>query len=513
MRCLQCRNINTKRASFFQNDFGREDYCSEKCQEAGENRLEARWQSEKHTEEEKENRKNFWLAREERKAARKEYLETQRKERNMQQIEHIELARLIEHPENKTLLPALSETEREGLKKQLQSNCKPHPFTVMERENEKYTALQGTYTVLDGNNRLQILRELGIAGKWPCIVEKFMPLEQQRTYIENCSLSRRNLSKDQKAEIAKRQVARGVTTREVEKAVGMSHGWTVGQTKEIQEVRNKAEKEAVSVLREAGKTQAETAEIVGVSDDTVQRIEKITPHLVISDQMRCEDKSEKDAAIMKAKAMLDEQAILKQAAEIKAKKREEAKAKTEAIKKECPKVEGKYDVIIIDPPWPVEKIERDCRPNQVENLDYPTMSLEEIEKMSIPMADNCHIFLWTTHKFLPMAFQIINKWGVKYVCTMVWDKPGGFQPYGLPQYNCEFVLYARNGSPKFVETKNFFTCFEAERGKHSEKPGIFYETIERVTNGKRLDMFSRRSISGFDSWGYEANMETRQEMV
>src|ERR1035437_8099189 len=31
-----------------------------------------------------------------------------------------------------------------------------------------------------------------------------------------------------------------------------------------------------------------------------------------------------------------------------------------------------FETIVIDPPWPMAKIERDVRPNQVE-FDYPTM--------------------------------------------------------------------------------------------------------------------------------------------
>ncbi len=176
--------------------------------------------------------------------------------------------------------------------------------------------------------------------------------------------------------------------------------------------------------------------------------------------------------------------------------------KAEQDKIELPK--GQYKTIVIDPDWPIKKIHRDTIPQGID-LDYKgdRMSLDSIKNMEIPAADNSHLFLWTTQKYLPISFEIIETWGFKYIFTMVWHKKGGFQPFNLPQYNCEFALYGRKGSPEFTETKNFFTCFNGKRREHSRKPKEFYDLIRRVCPEPRIDIFSREKREGFESWGDE----------
>jgi N6-adenosine-specific RNA methylase IME4 len=165
-----------------------------------------------------------------------------------------------------------------------------------------------------------------------------------------------------------------------------------------------------------------------------------------------------------------------------------------------------YGTIVIDPPWDMEKIERQVRQNQ-RGFDYPTMS--EAALVDFPIrslaGDDCHLFCWTTQKFLPASLRLLDVWEFKYVFLMTWYKPGGFQPHGLPQYNSEFVVYARRGAPKFKDTQSFNTCFQGERREHSRKPDVFYDTVRRVTSDGRIDVFSREKRAGFEQYGNEGN--------
>lgn len=169
-----------------------------------------------------------------------------------------------------------------------------------------------------------------------------------------------------------------------------------------------------------------------------------------------------------------------------------------------PMVAGTYRCIVIDPPWPIQKIDREVTPNQAE-LGYKTMPLDDIVSMTLPeeAEDGCHLYLWTTQRFLPQSFDILTGWGFKYLVTMVWHKSGGFQPVRLPQYNCEFVLLGRKSGLPFVTTKAFPCCFDGKRREHSRKPDEFYELVNRVSPAPRIDMFSREKREGFDQWGDE----------
>ena len=182
----------------------------------------------------------------------------------------------------------------------------------------------------------------------------------------------------------------------------------------------------------------------------------------------------------------------------------------------------KYNLIVVDPPWKIKKIANKQRPNQVE-MDYPMMSLEEIQKMPIGnLADeNSYCFLWTTQKYLYEAKKILENWGFNHMLTMVWEKTygksAGMALYGF-RWNAEFILVGTKGKKNmFPKTKLIPAVFQAENIRHSEKPQRFYDLIS-LLGEKRIDIFARKKREGWDVWGNEVESDidlsgVRNELV
>ncbi len=391
-------------------------------------------------------------------------------------------ARIIVDPELRELVPPLTDDERQALEANiLRDGCRD-PLVLW----------RGKDILLDGHHRYEICQRHGI--EYAVTDVDLVDREAAADWIDANQLGRRNLTPDQAA------LLRGRRYNRLKKARGGDRR-SKGQNAPLNVAERLASQHGVdpSTIKRDGRF-AEAVEKTRSLDPDIE-------HKVVS------GKGPPKAAVIKAAELLE--AHPDKAREVLDGKRttahvvrelrreETATRLIQLAAREAKAPTGVFDVVVIDPPWPMRKIERDCRPNQTD-LDYPTMTEDQLAALAIPAADDCHVWLWTTQRFLPLAMSLLERWGLKYVCTFVWHKPGGFQPVGLPQFNCEFALYARRGSPVFLDTKAFRTCFETPRGRHSEKPEAFYEMVRRTTAGRRLDMFNRRRINGFVGWGKEA---------
>lgn len=166
---------------------------------------------------------------------------------------------------------------------------------------------------------------------------------------------------------------------------------------------------------------------------------------------------------------------------------------------------GRYQTIVIDPPWPMQKIERDERPNQV-GFQYPTMDEEALRVFELPdfAEGDCHLYLWVTHKFMPMGLRLCEHWGFRYQCLLTWVKNVGFTPFSF-MYSTEHVIFARKGSLPLRELGRRLD-FTAKVREHSRKPDEFYDLVRDVSPGPRIDVFSREKRDGFDQYGKEVEL-------
>lgn len=175
------------------------------------------------------------------------------------------------------------------------------------------------------------------------------------------------------------------------------------------------------------------------------------------------------------------------------------KKTTDKIERGIDLPEGKFEVIVIDPPWPYgTKYDPDSR--RVAS-PYPEMSIAEISEIVIPGCEDSSLWLWTTHKFLSDSFSLMERWGYNYKATLVWNK----EKIGVGHWirmQVEFCLLGIKGKPIWNMTNERDIITQA-RTEHSSKPDDFYKMVETICVGRKLDFFGRKARAGWVIYGSE----------
>ena len=164
-----------------------------------------------------------------------------------------------------------------------------------------------------------------------------------------------------------------------------------------------------------------------------------------------------------------------------------------------------YPVIVIDPPWPIQKVVKRVRPNQV-NMGYSMMSLDDIAALPVGelAAEVSTIFVWTIDKYLYETRPILEGWGFKYHLTMAWDKTNGMAMFGFNRQTESILVGFRGAHDAYPDGPTIRSSFTAAnvRGGHSQKPGVLTDMIEARQPGPYVELFARQPRLGWDSWGY-----------
>ncbi len=159
--------------------------------------------------------------------------------------------------------------------------------------------------------------------------------------------------------------------------------------------------------------------------------------------------------------------------------------------------------IVADPPWEYpegfnsQPHDHDGPITHDKPLPYPSMTVEAICALPVGnlAAKHCRLWLWTTSRYLPAAFGVMEAWGFRYRQTLVWHKSDGNMGGGVAPNSAEFLLVGVKGNPPIKKKLH---------REHSRKPKEWHWLVEQVDDVEpRLELFARRKRHGWHVWGNE----------
>jgi N6-adenosine-specific RNA methylase IME4 len=372
--------------------------------------------------------------------------------------------------ELESLIPPLSNEEF----KQLERN-------ILE-EGIREPLITWNGILIDGHNRYRIAQEHDM--NYETLEKEFENLNDVKIWMVNNQLGRRNLQ----------DFVRGELFSVIEDILKQK-----GKEKQLLTLNKGLEAPVLSII---DKTEHNTQKIVA------EKLGWSTGKKAMFDIVKTKAPEQ-----VKEKLRTGEVSINQAYKEIK--KEEKKVERVELIQKQIEDIEegllpdliGLFDVVSVDPPWPYEGESKnitsfDSVGRRVAN-PYPEMSIEQIKNIELPLMDNAVVLLWTTHKFLPDAFEILKEWNLDYKATLVWNK----EKIGMGAWfrmQCEFCLVGIKGKPYWENTLYRDIITEARR-EHSRKPDSFFEMIEKITMGNRLEYFSREKREGWKVFGNDIN--------
>jgi N6-adenosine-specific RNA methylase IME4/ParB-like chromosome segregation protein Spo0J len=352
------------------------------------------------------------------------------------------------HPDAK-LVPVMPEREYDAFRADIAARGLLVPIEITAND-----------VVLDGRQRLRAARELELNS----VPVRVVDVLDEADYMLRAAVLRRQLSESQRAALAVR--------------LGKYHQLRA-EAKQRQRANLRHSTVEVASSPPRGKTRDKAAGWAAVSARTIQDAATVDEH---------------DPELLERVV----QGELKLA---NAARRVRRRLRDAALPPAPPPPEGPFELIYADPPWQLGNPDGAHAPEN----HYPCMPLVEIEALEIPSAETAVLFLWAVASLLPEALQVIDAWGFTYKSNLIWDKQTIGPGIWFRNQHEQLLLATRgNWSPAQPEDR-VSSVINAKRGRHSEKPALVYELLERMhPHASKLELFARNARPGWTAWGNEA---------
>jgi N6-adenosine-specific RNA methylase IME4 len=150
------------------------------------------------------------------------------------------------------------------------------------------------------------------------------------------------------------------------------------------------------------------------------------------------------------------------------------------------------------------------------------MTFEEIA--TLPVGDfalpKSHLYLWTPNALIAEALQIMKAWGFTYKTNIVWmkvrkdGKPDG-RGVGFYFRNVtELILFGTKGNLRTLQPgRSQVNTIISRKEEHSRKPDAQYKLIRACSPGPYLELFARKKVEGWTSWGNQAESYEEERPV
>lgn len=327
--------------------------------------------------------------------------------------------------------------------------------------------------LLDGRHRFRACKELGIE---PDTVEVALNGMSPAEYVWSVNGIRRHLTPSQRAAVAVELLPElKKAAGERQKELGRTHG-----------------EDPSGKISGRGESRDEAAALVGVN-----------PHYVSDAQKLKAESPEAFQAVRAGRATLTQ--AKRDTTEAKREAKREVNAAKAMDTTPIESLEGVFSTLLIDPPWAWND-EGDVNQMGRAKPDYGTMTIGQLTAMPIaPLAaDDAHIYCWVTNRSLPKVFGLLEAWRFRYIALLTWPKPS----FGMGNYfrgQTEHIAFGVRGSLA-LQVKDVSTLLPTwKRGKqHSEKPSEIHAFIERCSPGPYLELFGRKRIANWRTWGADA---------